>query len=171
MDTRLRFGDRVLTVALDGAPDVRAARVDDEPIALDGWQTLRRSSVGAWEVHELVLEVGGRRRRALVARRGEKLLVALDGDGRVYDLTLADLAGARGEHVAHAGAITAPMPGKVVSVAVAPGDTVDAGQVVVVLEAMKMETGVTTPGAGTVGAVLVTAGDTVDAGALLVEVS
>jgi len=171
METRLRFGDRVLTVALEGAPEVRAARVDDEPVALDAWQALARTSIGAWNVHELVLDVDGGRRRALVARRGEKLLVALDGDGRVYELALADAAGTRGEHAGAAGAITAPMPGKVVSVAVAPGDGVEAGQVLVVLEAMKMETSVTTPAAGTVGAVHVAAGDTVDAGAVLVEVS
>jgi biotin carboxyl carrier protein len=97
--------------------------------------------------------------------------VALDGEGRAYELALADAAGARGEHAAPSGAVTAPMPGKVVSVAVGPGEEVEAGQVVVVLEAMKMETGVTAPGGGTVTAVHVAAGDTVDAGAILVDVS
>jgi len=171
MESRFRFADRTLTVGLDGAPEIRAARVDDRPITLDAWRTLARTSVGAFEVHELLLDVGGRPRRALVARRGERLLVALDGEGRVYELALADAAGARGEHATPSGAVTAPMPGKVVSVAVAAGDRVEAGQVVVVLEAMKMETGVTTPGAGTVTAVHVAAGETVDAGAVLIDVS
>jgi biotin carboxyl carrier protein len=179
METRLRFADRSLAVTLDGAPqkasdgasDVRAARVDERALALDGWRLVARTTVGAFDVHELVLDVGGRRRRALVARRGERLVVALDGEGRAYELAPADAAGARGEHAAPSGAVTAPMPGKVVSVAVGPGEEVEAGQVVVVLEAMKMETGVTAPGGGTVTAVHVAAGDTVDAGAILVDVS
>lgn len=171
MESRLRFADRTLAVVLDGAPDVRAARVDERDVGLDGWHAVTRTSVGAFDVHELVLDVGGRRRRALVARRGEKLLVALDGDGRVYELALADAAGTRGDHAAQAGAVTAPMPGKVVSVAVASGDTVEAGQVLVVLEAMKMETAVKSSAAGTVTAVHVAPGDTVDGGAVLVEIS
>jgi 3-methylcrotonyl-CoA carboxylase alpha subunit len=171
MDTRLRFADRTLTVTLEGAPDVRAARVDERTLTLEAWRLLGRTSVAAFDVHELVLDVGGRRRRALVARRGERLVVALDGEERVYELALADAAAARGEHATPSGAVAAPMPGKVVSVAVAVGDEVEAGQVVVVLEAMKMETGVTSPGAGTVTAVHVAAGDTVDAGAVLVDVS
>lgn len=171
METRLRFADRTLTVTLEGAPDIQAARVDERALALEAWRLLGRTAVGAFDVHELVLDVGGRRRRALVARRGERLVVALEGDGRSYELSLADAAGVRGEHATSAGAITAPMPGKVVSVAVGEGDTVEAGQVVVVLEAMKMETGVKSPAAGTVKAVHVAAGDTVDAGAVLVDVS
>jgi len=69
-----------------------------------------------------------------------------------------------------AGALTAPMPGTVVRVDVAPGAQVAAGQVLVVLEAMKMEHAVRAPSDGTVAQVGVEAGQQVDSGTLLVMV-
>jgi acetyl/propionyl-CoA carboxylase alpha subunit len=65
--------------------------------------------------------------------------------------------------------ITAPMPGTVIKVFVAPGDHVAARQPVVVIEAMKMETPLVAPYDGVVSAVHVAEGDGVPAGALLVE--
>ncbi|MEV8632734.1 biotin carboxylase N-terminal domain-containing protein [Streptosporangium sp. NPDC051023] len=65
------------------------------------------------------------------------------------------------------GSLLAPMPGTVLRVDVEPGGPVVAGQVVVVLEAMKMEHPVTAPAAGTVSALNVTAGLRVEAGAVL----
>ena len=66
--------------------------------------------------------------------------------------------------------IAAPMPGKIVKVLVKPGDSVDAGQGVVIVEAMKMENELRSPKAGTVSQVLVKEGASVDAGAILVVV-
>jgi biotin carboxyl carrier protein len=66
--------------------------------------------------------------------------------------------------------ITAPMPGKICDVNVAPGDTVTADQEVVVLEAMKMEMPVTAIAAGTVAQVLCKPGDAVQGGDVLVVV-
>lgn len=63
--------------------------------------------------------------------------------------------------------LTAPMPGKVVRVLVAPGDQVEARQPLVVVEAMKMENELTAPRAGTVSDVPVTEGMSVEAGRLL----
>ena len=65
-------------------------------------------------------------------------------------------------------AIASPMQGTVLRVEVAPGDTIDAGQVVVIVEAMKMENEVGAHRAGTVAEVAVEAGGPVDAGAVLV---
>ncbi len=62
----------------------------------------------------------------------------------------------------------ADLPGAVVAVAVAPGDRVEAGQTLVVLEAMKMEHRITAAAAAVVEDVLVKVGDTVDAHQLLV---
>jgi acetyl-CoA/propionyl-CoA carboxylase biotin carboxyl carrier protein len=84
-----------------------------------------------------------------------------------------DIAAAASAH-GHGGegesSITAPMPGTVLRVAVSPGDSVEARQPLLVLEAMKMETPVPAPYAGTVHAVHVAPGDRVASGALLVEI-
>jgi acetyl/propionyl-CoA carboxylase alpha subunit len=66
-------------------------------------------------------------------------------------------------------ALTAPMPGTVIEVAVRPGDQVRARQRLVVLEAMKMENPIAAPFDATVAAVHVAPGDRVAGGALLVE--
>ena len=75
---------------------------------------------------------------------------------------------ARGTAVG-AARITAPIPGKVVKVNVAPGDDVEQGQSVVVLEAMKMENELEAERSGRVVSVHVGPGDTVDTGTVLVE--
>jgi acetyl-CoA/propionyl-CoA carboxylase biotin carboxyl carrier protein len=76
-----------------------------------------------------------------------------------------------GAAAAGTGAIAVPMQGTIVRVDVAVGDTVTAGQVVCVLEAMKMENNVTTDVAGTVAEVKVAAGQGVGAGDIAVVVT
>ena len=65
------------------------------------------------------------------------------------------------------GSLTAPMPGTVIEVKVSEGDSVEAGQPLIILEAMKMEHTINAPTAGTVAEVLYNAGDLVDDGAEL----
>ncbi|MDQ2647511.1 MAG: biotin/lipoyl-binding protein, partial [Myxococcota bacterium] len=76
-----------------------------------------------------------------------------------------------GDHAADLGdgAITAPMPGTVLDVRVAEGHTVAAGDVVAVVEAMKMQNELLAPRAGTVTRVLTSEGAAVERGAVLVE--
>ena len=65
--------------------------------------------------------------------------------------------------------IIAPMPGRIVKVLVTPGDTVESGTPMVVIEAMKMENELTAQHAAKVGTVLVKPGDTVEGGAKLIS--
>jgi len=69
------------------------------------------------------------------------------------------------------GSLHAPMPGKVVRVGVAQGDQVGDGDVLVVMEAMKMEHTLRSPHAGTVSQVLCEPGDQVESGVVLVVVA
>lgn len=68
-----------------------------------------------------------------------------------------------------ANAVVAPLAGSVARIDVAEGDEIAAGQVLLVLEAMKMETEITAPAAGKVSAVLVAAGDPVQGGQALIQ--
>lgn len=67
--------------------------------------------------------------------------------------------------------IEAPMPGKILNVKVAAGQAVKFGEVVIIMEAMKMETEIVAPADGTVSQILVKAGDAVDTGAALVALN
>ncbi|MGN6415244.1 acetyl/propionyl/methylcrotonyl-CoA carboxylase subunit alpha [Flexivirga sp.] len=68
-------------------------------------------------------------------------------------------------------ALTAPMQGTIVKIVVAEGDQVEAGDTVVVLEAMKMEQPITAHRAGTVGSIGAAVGDMVPAGAVLATIT
>ena len=68
------------------------------------------------------------------------------------------------------GGVISPMPGKVISVKVAVGDTVAESDVVLSLEAMKMENNIVAPNAGSVASIEVSEGDEVAAGALLMVI-
>jgi glutaconyl-CoA/methylmalonyl-CoA decarboxylase subunit gamma len=67
--------------------------------------------------------------------------------------------------------INAPMPGKILSVKVSPGQAVNRGDVLMILEAMKMENEIQAPVAGTVTAIAVSEGASVNAGVLLALIS
>jgi biotin carboxyl carrier protein len=68
-----------------------------------------------------------------------------------------------------ANTVIAPMPGKVLAVRVGPGDKVEAGQVLLVLEAMKMENEIGSPGEGIVKTVKCEPGGNVNTGDVLIE--
>lgn len=69
----------------------------------------------------------------------------------------------------HAQSITAPLPGKIISVAVQPGDTIMVGQPLCVLEAMKMENTIRSPYNGRVREILIHPGQTVNHGDLMFQ--
>ena len=95
--------------------------------------------------------------------------------GRTYRVRLADPKRLRGANVAagHGGGraqVLAPMPGKVVRVLVEQGQSVEAGEGLVVVEAMKMQNELKTPKAGTVVELRAQVGATVNAGEVLAVV-
>jgi len=168
VELRLRSGGRAITVTLAADGDGQVATVDGAARRVASLAAGPRTAVAGATVEELALEIDGRPYRAIVARLADRVLVAVGG--RVYAFETGEEA--RGGHAGSAsGAVTAPMPGKIVSVLVAVGDQVVAGQPLVVLEAMKMESTLAAEVAGRVSAVPAVAGSVVAAGDLLVEVT
>ena len=72
--------------------------------------------------------------------------------------------------VSNSGVVTAPMPGTVISLRHREGDSVSAGDVVLVLEAMKMENEITAPAGGTITKISCAEGKTVAGGDVLFEI-
>lgn len=155
---------RRIEAELEGAQ----ARIepDDAVAVLDpsGSSPVRLLRIGA-AVHRVeVRRLDGRGRYVLVIDGFRYEVEALDERARaIRDLTAAT-TGSTGP-----APLVAPMPGLVVRVTVQPGDVVQPGQGLVVMEAMKMENELRTQGAGTVKAVLVQPGAVVEKGARLVE--
>jgi propionyl-CoA carboxylase alpha chain len=113
---------------------------------------------------EVDLEVAGVRRRIAVARVAERVFV----DSALGASELRALARfAEPEAELAAGSLVAPMPGVVRQVCVAVGAQVAKGDLLLVLEAMKMETPIRAPHAGRVSELRASAGQQVEAGALL----
>jgi acetyl/propionyl-CoA carboxylase alpha subunit len=168
-ELRLRLGTRALRIQLGPDDGGIAATIDGDAHRVRVLARTGAAAAPGASVEELALEVDGRPERALVARSRDRLLVALRG--RVYAFETGDATIASGDRGGRSGTVVAPMPGKVVAVMVALGDTVEAGQPVVVLEAMKMETTLIAEVSGRVTALQAVAGTTVDAGALLVAIA
>ncbi len=152
----LAHGDHVLDVRY------RPRRDGSFAIADGGHAVVHHCSPTAIDV-----EVDGRRTRAQVTRVGQLLHVQVPrGTVSFAIVPRFEVPG----NEAPMGALVAPMPGAVIEVRCAPGDHVTARQVLVVLEAMKMEHHVQAPAAGVVAEVRVAAGQQVENGALLLVV-
>ena len=153
-----RAGDSRFRVAVDGEVTlVDAQRAGAFGLSLlfpDSGQASTRVSIAPGSTHgELLASLNGRMTAVAVN-------ASRTGRGA------ADAAGtAPGEQ-----RIVAPMPGRVVRVLVGVGDTVEARQPVVVVEAMKMENELRSPKAGRVKDVAVAAGTSVEAGRVLVVI-
>ena len=111
------------------------------------------------------LDVDGVRAAAGIVPAGGRLVVFRGGRRREFEV---HEPGAVSGGLEMAGGLTAPMPGRIVSVLVAPGESVREGQALVVLEAMKMEHTLTAPADGAVEEVRFAPGDLVDEAAELV---
>ena len=88
---------------------------------------------------------------------------------KTWDVALPDPLAGLSAHHSSEGSLTAPMPGVVTILSAKPGDSVEAGQPLLVMEAMKMEHAIKAPFDGVVKAYKFAAGDQVKDGDLLVE--
>ena len=136
-----------------------AVLVNGEPVSVDLTQS------GIPELYSVLLD--GSSHEVLVSSDVSGCDVTVGGQvlrAEVQDEPTRILMKGRGSAETAGGDLPVPAPisGLVVSVAVADGDTVEAGQTLVVLEAMKMENDITAPRAGVVGQVAVADGDRVE---------
>ena len=126
----------------------------------------------------VLLTVESEVHRVAVARGDTRGKYSLSLDGRRYDVEALDERTRAIRELSEASAapagpapLIAPMPGLIVRVNVAPGDSVRAGQGLIVMEAMKMENELRASAAGVVKSVRATPGTAVERGTVLVELA
>jgi acetyl-CoA/propionyl-CoA/long-chain acyl-CoA carboxylase, biotin carboxylase, biotin carboxyl carrier protein len=119
----------------------------------------------------VVVEVGGRRLE--VSLPGDLAISAGGGggSGAAAKARPRKRAAGKGAAAVSGDAVAAPMQGTIVKIAIEDGQQVEAGDLVVVLEAMKMENPVTAHKAGTVTGLAVAVGETVTQGSVLCEIT
>jgi biotin carboxyl carrier protein len=116
----------------------------------------------------MLIDHQGRRLRAFAARVGESIVVSIGP----HTFSFRQQVGRRGaRHGLATPLITAPMPGKVLKILVREDEQVEAGQALITMEAMKMETTLAAEGPARVKAIAVSPGQMVDAGVVLIELS
>ena len=153
----------------DGAVRSIAAHALDDgwEISIDDGEPLVAEGIGVTE-DAVSARIAGRAVRpgwAAYDSAGTEQIVLFDANSTIRLSLIDPLAGAAGgdgpDH-----SLTAPMPGKVMSVSVAPGDAVVSGQALLVLEAMKMEHTIRAPEDGVVATLPFAVGDQVSEGAV-----
>jgi biotin carboxyl carrier protein len=106
---------------------------------------------------------------AIAARQRDRVWIGLDGD--VIEATIASGAKRAGASAADQDALAAPMAATVVRVNVAPGASIRNGDLLIALEAMKMELPIRAPRDGVVAAVHCREGELVQQGAALIDLA
>jgi propionyl-CoA carboxylase alpha chain len=151
--TQLRWKNQELSLEYqlrrDGSFDVGA---DDHAL------------VHRWDEREIDLEFNAHRATRRVTRTNTHLYVQ-SSRGTVDFEIVPRFAVPDVEAIV--GGLTAPMPGLVIDIRVTPGQHVEVGETLMVMEAMKMEHVISAPNAGTVATILVSTGQQVDNGAVL----
>jgi acetyl-CoA/propionyl-CoA carboxylase biotin carboxyl carrier protein len=132
-----------------------------------GGEVVARGAVEPAGEGRLAVTLDGERRTWAHARDGEFTRVGIGGRAWAFRDKRAELRGSESGPAS----LEAPMPGNVLAVKVGEGDEVSEGDVLVVLESMKMELQVVAPADGVVGELTVSEGDQVERGQALVEVS
>ena len=140
--------------------------IDDKHVNVNGkLYEVDFESVSGQPVYSLILD--GKSHESYIARGDENWQVLLRG--RLYPITVEDerekrLRAAAGGGVAESGEfiLKAPMPGLVVAVPVSEGQQIKKGQVILILESMKMQNELKAPRDGTIQRVKVKAGESVE---------
>lgn len=149
---------------------------DDRKVTIDGTEyAVDFESISGQPVYSLL--INGRSYEAYVHQADSELQVLLHGD--MYQVRVEDeremrlRAAASSLSLAPAGefSLRAPMPGLVISVPVSEGQAIKKGDILVILESMKMQNELKSPRDGVVGRVKVAAGTSVEQNQILITIS
>lgn len=160
MHHAFKLEDQDINVELSRAREGYRVHIGERVLPVD----LRTGADGrAW------LTLAGEHQEVVVATRGDDVFVHVDGEAYQlrYRHPLDRLAASL--HGAAEDSVRAPMPGSIVAVHVTPGEAVTKGQVLLVMESMKMETTVTAPRDGVIQSVHYDKGLTFDRDAVLLS--
>ncbi len=156
IDLQLRPGDGLPTLSVAG----RQADMDLAQVSDYSWSLLI-------DGQSHYLSIRPSREGYQVLLREQTYQVRLQSE---MDLAMEKLGLRRGT-AAEAGTVQAPIPGLIGAIQVSEGDAVEAGDILLVLEAMKMENELPAPLSGVVEKIHVTRGEIVEKGAVLVVIS
>ena len=176
--------DTIDALDLPGAPAIedahwqaaaRLAAPDSTDPWTDGWRlnapAVRRLRHGE---EERAVAIDGPPPGFSASRDGDTIHVDVEGQSADFAIAAPPTVESAVAHAsageAGASVLSAPMPGRVISVRASEGEPVRAGEPVVLIEAMKMEHAVAAPIDGSVGRLMVGEGDQVERGALLAEI-
>jgi 3-methylcrotonyl-CoA carboxylase alpha subunit len=156
---RLKLGDKwcEVSVRYRGAGQFRM-RMDERRFEV---------SYGSHNGNEVQVVIDGKRIGARVVEAGAHYHLFVDG--RHYEFGYDDPLNIEAQHHAGEGSLLAPMPGRVVALIAEPGQRVEKGAPLMVLEAMKMESTIHAPAAGRVESFHFAAGDQVSEGEELLQ--
>lgn len=158
------------SIRLVSEGEERQVRVEGDVAWIDGREIPFRAVRRRGEL--VALERDGELLPVRVARDGDRVFVGRAG--QVFEVRcepVRPVARTAGGSADHGTGLTAPMPGRIRKTLVEPGDSVERGQVVLVLEAMKMEHAIRAPRDGTVTRLDHAEGDLVEAGTVLAEIT
>jgi pyruvate carboxylase subunit B len=158
-------GSRTAVVEVTREDERYRVTVDDQVWDVDARLTAQGISSLIVDGVSHVADVDDNAGVCVVEVGGETYAIQVEEQTRYIIRTRGGAGGAGGGQT-----LKAPLPGKVTHVGVQAGDTVVAGQALVVIEAMKMENELKATAAGTVQDVRVTAGQAVNAGDVLVVI-
>ena len=159
-----RLAGASVEIGVTGSAQCFTLTLPEGPLALRRPSNLDQESFGE-ATHLCRLELDGRIREAIVLKHETRILLLLDGKRYAFEQTYpfafeaaAEVAGGR---------LTALMPGRIVQLLVGPGDQVQQGQPLLIMEAMKMEHTIHSPRDGRIETVMYPVDCVVEADAVL----
>jgi 3-methylcrotonyl-CoA carboxylase alpha subunit len=155
------IGDRTIAIRIEESSGHGVLRIDDRAVP---FAVRDRDASGGW------IEVGGKNRRFYVHRNANEWTVWLDG--RTWRLKRLEESNSLDASTTTngPGEVRALMPGKILRIDVAVGDSVVERQPILIMESMKMETALAAPRAGVVTAVSCSVGDVVNMDQVLITI-